>query len=130
MGFNIGDKVRVIGTVDKGRVGEIIRVYSDSTHAVRFEDNTFAGFFASELVTFDAKREALIDLAETLDRARRQANAIEETADQFGVYGDVCVALKEVLLLIEGGYKTEAYGHILDDGSTVREALDLVAGGE
>lgn len=78
-------------------------------------------------------REALIKLAETLDDARKQANAIEATAPQIGVYGDISVALLETLGIIlyrDGGHghssrRHEVYASLLD-GNTVREALAIV----
>lgn len=68
-------------------------------------------------------REALIILAEMLDKARHQANAIDVTAPQSYVYGDIAETLKEVLALItDGPVSAQVYDALLD-GSTVREAL-------
>lgn len=77
-------------------------------------------------------REALIQLAETLDKARIQANAIEAAASQRGVYGQIVLSLFDTLELIfveqvddHNLFANLAYNAILD-GNTVREALAVV----
>lgn len=69
----------------------------------------------------------LIALAETIDTARRQANAIEATAPQIGVYGKMATALVDTLTLVLGSYSvaSNAYSLILD-GDTVVEAIRKV----
>ena len=72
--------------------------------------------------------KALIILAEMLDKARIQANAIEVTAPQDGVYGDVSKALQGTLALITDAYvASRVYDSILD-GNSVKEALAAVTG--
>lgn len=69
-------------------------------------------------------KEALITLAETLDHARLQANAIEATAPQSGVYGRIVIAEIETLSLITDAYTSQrVYDEILNSGISVREAL-------
>jgi hypothetical protein len=126
MGFNKGDRVRVTTKNDVKLVGTVSATLSDQVF-VRLDTGDEVPFFHSELTLFDAGREALIELAETLDKARLQANAIVATQSQYGVYGQISDALAETLILIEGGYETEAYQYLLD-GNTVREALAAVEG--
>lgn len=76
--------------------------------------------------------QALIILAEMLDKARRQANAIDDLTiqSQRGVYGQIALALHSTLEQIIGAgmeatrYATadRVYDSILD-GNTVRQAL-------
>lgn len=67
-------------------------------------------------------REKLIKLAETLDDARKQANAQEATAHY--VYRDIAEALKDVLALItDTDVAPQVYDDIIESGNTVREAL-------
>lgn len=73
--------------------------------------------------------ESLIKLAETLDDARKQANAIDAAAPQVGVYGKIHVALVDTLTLITAGDYSKAkdvYYSIMEDGNSVREALATV----
>lgn len=69
--------------------------------------------------------QALIILAEMLDKARYQANSIETTAPEYGVYGKIKYALIDTLALITKDYSTalDVYQSILD-GNTVRQALE------
>jgi hypothetical protein len=153
MGFKEGDTVKVItkNSQYEGKTGEVVGVYEDAqTYRVGLEweapkssmfdkMGVLSGFFESELELVDEKREALIELAETLDKARLQANAIEETADQRGIYGGIAQMLFDALELIfvespfEGGddghnlIANRAYDSILD-GNSVREALAVVEG--
>lgn len=79
------------------------------------------------------ERQALIILAEMLDKARIQANAIDEYAiqSQRGVYGTIALALHRTLEEIIGAGKEDirtvtanrVYDSILD-GNTVRQALE------
>lgn len=68
----------------------------------------------------------LINLAETLNTARIEANAIEETAPQGEVYGDISQIMVEVLCMITGRNEVGDIYDSLLDGNTVREALALV----
>ena len=71
-------------------------------------------------------REALIILAEMLDKARIQANAIDAAAPQSGVYGKIRVAFIDTLTLITEDYSValDVYTSIMEDGNTVRQALE------
>jgi hypothetical protein len=75
-----------------------------------------------------ARTEALTTLAETFDAARKQADAIADTAWQLGAYGDASHGIHKVLALLLHNTAAEdtAYQAILD-GSTVREALVIAA---
>lgn len=67
--------------------------------------------------------KALIILAEMLDKARIQANAIKVA--ETGVYGSIAVALLDTLILLsDPRIAAIAYQNILD-GCSVDEALDL-----
>jgi hypothetical protein len=77
-------------------------------------------------------REALIELAETLDKARLQANAIDDLViqSQRGVYGTIALALHDTLEQIIGAGKDDIFNASADrvydsilDGNTVREAI-------
>jgi hypothetical protein len=76
------------------------------------------------------EEQALIILAEMLDKARMQANSIEATAPQFGVYGKIHNALVDTLTLITKDYTKalDVYASIMEDGNTVRQALEAVLG--
>lgn len=135
MNFKTGDKVKVTtkNSAHWGKTGEVLSANSDGTYFIQiawgaggvFEtQGILTGFFESELQAFDPEHEALIELAETLDKARLQANAIEAAASQLGVYGVVVEALTDTLELIVGEQNSEAvYESIMADGNTVREAL-------
>lgn len=77
------------------------------------------------------EREALIILAEMLDKARIQANAIDLLViqSQRGVYGQIVLALHDVLEQIVGDTEDpsldadKVYVSIFADGNTVRQAL-------
>jgi hypothetical protein len=74
---------------------------------------------------------AITNLATRLDEDRVAANAIEETAPQFGVYGYISIALQRALELLVDGDKDRAnrlYEVIIADGNTVAEALAIEAG--
>lgn len=79
-------------------------------------------------------KEALIELAETLDKARLQANPIDHPtiSPQRGVYGQIVLALTDTLEVIFEGqiddanlFANRAYTSLLD-GNTVREAIAAV----
>ena len=67
--------------------------------------------------------EKLIALAETLNKARIQANDHEITAPQHGVYGEVTRSLKTVLFVLVGIDRSELAYQALLDGSDVRQAI-------
>lgn len=69
--------------------------------------------------------KALTILAEMLNKARIQANAIEMTAPQSGVYGDIVKALNDTLVILTDSpsLAAQVYASILDDGCTVQEAI-------
>jgi hypothetical protein len=109
-----------------GEVGTVVFAYSDGHgFVVRFASGRESGFFLAELEPVDAKREGLIQLADTLDKARLQANAIEVTAPQHGVYGYISDTLVEVLCLLTGRFEVGDIYDALMDGNTVREALAI-----
>jgi hypothetical protein len=145
MEFKAGDKVKIVKNSHKGRMGEIVGIFSDQqTCRVRIDKDVdgssdflsagiVVGYFFSELELLDAKCEALIELAETLDRARQQANAISIPVieSQRGVYGQIELALHDVVEQIVGEDIIEVatvYTSIVAGGSTVREALDMWEG--
>jgi hypothetical protein len=136
MEFKAGDKVKVIAknSRQEGKLGTVETVHSDKqTLMVQMEQGNLSGFFVSELELVDAKREALIRLAETLDDARQQANAISIPVieSQRGVYGQIELALHDVVEQIVGEDIIEVatvYTSIVAGGSTVREALDMWEG--
>lgn len=66
--------------------------------------------------------EGLLKLAETLDSARIQANAMEATAPQRGVYGKVSEALDLVLFLMLGTDRARLAHEELLNGCSVKEA--------
>jgi hypothetical protein len=131
MEFKAGDKVKVIAknSRQEGKLGTVETVHSDKqTLMVQMEQGNLSGFFVSELELVDLKREALIELAETLDRARQQANAISIPVieSQRGVYGQIELALHDVVEQIVGEDIIEVatvYTSIVAGGNTVREAL-------
>lgn len=138
MSFKTGDKVRVVVPAHSmnGEVGTVTRVYPDGqTFSVEFDNGRESGFFLRELELVDAEREALIELAETLDKARLQANAIDDLViqSQRGVYGTIALALHDTLEQIIGAGKDDIFNATADrvydsilEGNTVREALALV----
>jgi hypothetical protein len=138
MSFNEGDSVKVTeqGHSMHGKTGTVTLVYCDGqAFSVKFAEGRESGFFLSELELVDAKREALIELADTLDKARLQANAIDEYViqSQHGVYGTIAMALHDTLGEIVGhDYDATRYAHsdrVYDsilDGNPVREALKVV----
>jgi hypothetical protein len=131
MEFKKGDRVKVIAkdSRQEGKLGTVETVHSDKqTLMVQMEEGNLSGFFVSELELVDLKREALIELAETLDRARQQANAISIPVieSQRGVYGQIELALHDVVEQIVGEDIIEVatvYTSIVAGGNTVREAL-------
>jgi hypothetical protein len=74
--------------------------------------------------------KALIILAEMLNKARIQANAIEATAPQSGVYGDIAKALQDTLAILTDAYTASFIYEALLDASSVKEAIALVTGSE
>jgi hypothetical protein len=74
--------------------------------------------------------QALIILAEMLDKARMQANSIADTESEQGVYGEVKRALTSTLEIIcynSGHHPTlgyRVYESMSMNGDTVRQALE------
>jgi hypothetical protein len=148
MEFKAGDKVKIVKNSHKGRMGEIVGIFSDQqTCRVRIDKDVdgssdflsagiVVGYFFSELELLDAKCEALIELAETLDRARQQANAHPNYVIESGngVHGQISHSLHDVLEQIVGdedGNGSWGAGRIYQsilDGNTVRQALDMWEG--
>lgn len=131
MSFNKGDIVQVVKGHWKagGKVGVVSSVsdpgeYSYGYYCVTIEDNVHV-ISGKDLTPYDEKREALIALAETLDKARILANTMNET--EGAVYGDISRALSDTLqILSKDEYdSTEVYDSLID-GSTVRDALKRV----
>jgi hypothetical protein len=75
------------------------------------------------------KTEELTALARQINAARIEANRIEETAPQDGVYGDLSDALGRILALITGSEAkaADAYDALLD-GAAVTDAIKSVTG--
>jgi hypothetical protein len=73
-----------------------------------------------EIVT-KTDRENLITLANTLRTAQLQANAVEATAPQPGVYGDIGKPLFDVLVLLTGDESSafEVTDMLVDSGEDV-----------
>lgn len=69
--------------------------------------------------------KALVILAQMLDKARIQANAIEVTAPQSGVYGDIANALQQTLTFLtdDAAAANRIYDDIIENGSSVKEAV-------
>lgn len=76
--------------------------------------------------SMDAK--ALIILAEMLNKARIQANAIDATASQDGVYGEIVTSLKRTLAILTDDAHTASrvYENLLNC-SSVKEALEVTS---
>lgn len=131
MSFKKNDRVRVSAVTHSqlGQVGTVEHVYRDEvTFRVQMDNGNDHGFFESELELVDEKREVLIELAETLDKARLQADTVEETAPESGLYRDIEQVLVEVLCMATGrGEVGDIYDSLMD-GNTVREALAKVEG--
>lgn len=72
--------------------------------------------------------KALIILAEMLNKARIQANAIEATESQDGVYGEIVTSLKRTLAIMTGDAHTASrvYENLLNC-SSVKEALEATS---
>lgn len=136
MELNIGDKIKIIQPNSSyfGRTGTIKHVICEDGENVsamvatldlgagEFPDK---GFFPHEVEKFDATKEALIVLAETLDDAGKQAKAIEDAASQDSVYGLIRVALVDTLSLIVDDYSMakDVYYSMVSNGNSVRKAL-------
>jgi hypothetical protein len=124
MSFKTGDKVRVVQGNSRyyNQVGTVVNTYEDNAgHLVELDSGLQRSFFNHEL----GLDNPLIDLAETLNNARMQANAIPEMAPQGGVYGDISQIMVEVLCTITGRFEVGDIYDSLNDGNTVREALAL-----
>lgn len=140
MSFNKGDRVRIdedSAHSKAGELGTVSHVYdvNRTAYRVKLDSGNESAFFGTELWPVDEKREALIELAETLDKARLMANAIDELViqSQRGVYGQIALSLHDTLELIVGAGKEATFNAHADrvydaliDGNTVREALKAV----
>jgi len=137
MSFKENDRVRITAKTHSkfGELGTVNHIYTDGGCLVQLDTGNRSAFFKDEVEIVDEKREALIELAETLDKARLQANAIDELViqSQRGVYGTIALSLHDTLEQIVGaGYDATRYAHadrVYDsilDGNTVREALKAV----
>ncbi len=95
MNFKQGDKVKIIskGSYYVGATGTVVSEGVDGAYRVQIEQpapkysgfdtmGIISGFFESEIELVDSEREALIELAETLDKARKQANASGQLRDR------------------------------------------------
>lgn len=125
--FNKGDLVTVLtkNSIYEGVRGRVEQSQDDDTYLITLETGKISGFFERELEAVNEEREALIRLAETLDSARQQANAIEAAAPQRGVYGDIHTALVNTLALVTNDHEA-VYASIMEDGNTVREAIKYI----
>lgn len=124
--FKADDKVVVSEPAHSqaGVQGRIHKVYvSDDTYLVELETGRVSGFFESELELVDPQREALIRLAETLDLARQQANAIKVT--EGDTYRTISEALYSTLeaYFHQTGEGVDTYNEIIRSGFSVREAV-------
>lgn len=128
MSFKEKDRVKVVAENHSkfGDLGVVNHVYEDGGCLVQLDSGNRSAFFEDELTILDPKREALIELAETLDKARLQANAIAVTAPQGNVYGMAANALVSVLAYITDAYEAQRIYERILDGNTVREALKAV----
>jgi hypothetical protein len=130
--FNKGDLVTVTtkNSIYEGARGRVERSQDDDTYLITLETGKISGFFERELEVVDEEKEALIRLAETLDSARQQANAIKAT--EGDVYGKISEALSSTLesYFYQSGkhafYGEHAYGEIIRSGFSVREAIKYV----
>jgi hypothetical protein len=141
--FAAGDRVKVNAnySVYNGREGVIKRTTfsEEDAYTVALDGDTIPerGFYERELdLVRKDEREALIILAETLDDARRQANAIEVTAPQHGVYGQIHDALISTLetFCYQTGHHAPLgytiYESIMANDNTVRQAIEHVLEGK
>jgi len=133
MSFKKDDRVRITAKTHSkfGELGTVNHIYTDGGCLVQLDTGNRSAFFKDEVELVDEKREALIELAETLDKARKQANAIEDytiASEQEGVYGQIKLALLDTLEVItDDAWKAgRVYGSAMEDGNTIREALKAV----
>lgn len=130
MDFKLDDKVEVTAEVGntKGQRGTVTKVFSETNgFLVKLETGRVAGYFQSELVLVDPEREAVIELADTLDKARQQAKALPVLSGQAHVYTMCVDALVSTLsYLAEGSQCQRIYNDMVQNGSTVREAIKAV----
>jgi hypothetical protein len=133
--FNRGDLVTVLtkNSVYEGARGRVERSQDDDTYLITLESGKISGFFERELEAVHGEKDALIRLAETLDLARKQAEAIDIYTIQhgLGVQGEIVVALKDTLeVIIDETHEGEnnawhagrVFGYLIE-GNSVREAL-------
>ena len=77
-----------------------------------------------------SSRDALVVLADMLDKARMVANANDTASHDSGVYGHISRALQDTLLLVttDASRAESVYAAIVSSGITVTEALERTAG--
>lgn len=130
MSFKENDRIQVTAEVGNtlGMTGKVTKVYPDTNgYLVEFDGTgRVMGLFESEITLLDPKREALITLAETLDSARKQANAINGMDGT--VYQSITTPLISVLdaLVPSENVGYDAYEFLIEDCLSVREALNKV----
>lgn len=129
--FSKGDKVVVTAknSVHAGVQGTVQHGYDhDNTYFVELETGRSTGFFERELEFVDPEKEALIRLAETLDSARQQANAIKAT--EGDTYRKIADSQSSALEAYFGhnGDGIDAYNEIIRSGFSVREAIKYIEG--
>lgn len=137
MSFKENDRVRITAKTHSkfGELGTVNHVYTDGGCLVQLDTGNRSAFFKDEVEIVDEKREALIELAETLDSARKQANAISIPVieSQRGVYGQIELSLVDTLeAYFEGQvddtslFANATLNSMIDSGNSVREALKAV----
>lgn len=129
MSFNVNDKVKVTANSISfdGMQGVVVLKFEETGGLiVQLENGQQKGFWPNELEPVDAKQEALIRLAETLDSARLQANNINGC--EGTIYQQITIPLigaLDALVPVDAvGY--DAYEFIIEDGLSVREAIAKV----
>jgi hypothetical protein len=130
MEFKEGDKVKVItkNSAHFGRTGVVIRSMDDSTCFVNLSGDDkvgiLTGFFVSELELLDPEREALITVAETLNKARLQAKPEQPHVGRENLTHEIEVVLYRTLMqLIDELLDVNTAFDAILAGKTVREAL-------
>lgn len=125
-----GDKVRINEGILEGQVGHVTGVdREDYVVYVSLDRETFiakdVALYPAVLV--DEKREVMIRLAETLDSARKQAKAIEDTDDMDGTPRLIQTAMENALMDLTAFNQTgQVLDFIVEEGLSVREALKKV----
>lgn len=123
--FNKGDLVTVLtkNSIYEGARGRVELSQDDNTYLITMETGKISGFFERELEVVDEEKEALIRLAETLDLARQQANALKATeGDTYRKIADAQSSALEAYFR-HNGDGIDAYNEIIRSGLSVREAI-------